>query len=167
MFHRRGYIRMLAAVALLSLALETGAKEVKVLSFSFEMPDSWSVEGSGGDTLFSTGATEAYAPPFVLAAGCVPTAEKDCSGFKRPDPSKELQSGCSDAIDTRIPRADRIVETRWVCSPVTVGSTRVTIGTSMFEVDGAILVVTYGASEQDLSVSAFLDTISGSMKARV
>jgi len=154
---------MAVALAFLGLALDAGAKEVQVLSFSFEVPDSWSVE-AGGEKLFATGATQMYAPPFVIAEGCLPSVEKDCSGFKRPDPAREMQQGCSGITGQQLPRVDRIVETRWVCLPFTVDGIQVNLGTILFEINGAILVVSYAARTQDLPVPAFLDAIARSLK---
>jgi hypothetical protein len=157
-------IRTIAiALAFLGLALEASAKDVHVLSFSFEVPDSWSVE-AGGEKLFATGATQMYAPPFVISEGCVPSVQRDCSGFQRPDPAKEMQQGCSGITGQRVPRADRIVETRWVCLPFTVDGIQASLGTVLFEINGAILVVSYAARTQDLPVPEFLDAIARSLK---
>jgi hypothetical protein len=151
------------ALVLLIVALNANAKDVQVLFFSFEVPDSWIVDGQGGDKLFATGASQMYLPPLVLAEGCVPYGQKDCSGFKHPDPAREMQR-CAGVVGERIPRTDAIVETRWVCAPFTVDGLEVSVGTVLFETKGAILMVAYAARTEDLAVSAFLDKVARSLK---
>jgi len=47
---RRKGVGLQAAAALFAIGIVTqaGAKDVRVLSFSFELPDSWIVDGKGG-----------------------------------------------------------------------------------------------------------------------
>lgn len=164
--------------ALLLLALFSGrvnAREVTVLSFSFQLPDSWTVQENDGDKLFATGATQADHPPYVLAEGCVPTPQTQCleEGFHRPfgkderDIKAARSLGCYGINGVAIARKDGITETRWICL-TTVGpdNLQVTAGFSFFQIRGAVLRVSYLAGAKDQDVQSFLDAFGRSLKAR-
>ena len=165
--HPAQILAIAIALLLLGSAPNVGASAVRVLSFSFDLPDSWIVEGNGGDKLFATGANKMYPPPLVMAEGCVPSGPRQCSGFRRPDPPKELaQFGCSGAAGELVERPDQIIETRWICAPVILDGAKSTAGVSVFEIDGAILAVSYIAGDADVAIPIFLDTLGRSLKVR-
>src|SRR5689334_25093970 len=87
----RPLIIIAMALLLLGSSQLAYAREMRVLWFSFEIPDLWIVDGGkGSDKFFATGATEAYMPPLVLGQACVPTKKDSCARFWKPDPSKEF-----------------------------------------------------------------------------
>jgi hypothetical protein len=144
-------------------------REVRVASFLFEIPDSWIVEGNGGDRLFATGAAaeKIYSPPFLMADACVPTVKRPCSSLSRPDPAKELpEYGCTGVVARQVERRDQIVETQWVCAPILVSGTKTTAGFRLFEIDGSVLYISYVAGEHDKSVSVFLESLAHSLKVK-
>lgn len=156
------------AIALIFFAITATAKDVNVLSFSFEVPESWSVEGNGRGTLFATGATRANTAPIIMAEACDQSNKLRCSEkFRRPNPAKELQKeGCAGVTGQVVTRTDQIVETRWICSPVTIDGIRVTTGISLFEINGSILSVSYLAGDRDQVVSTFLEIVGRSLKVK-
>jgi hypothetical protein len=154
------------ALAFVCSALHASAKEVKVLFFSFEVPDSWSVEGNGGNRLFATGSTQAYRPPLIIAEGCVPSTQVRCTerDFRRPGPPDVLQKFGCPVTGHVVSRSDLIAETRWLCSPVTVEAVQITAGIILFEANGAVLIVSYLAGDKDQHVRVFLDVLARSLK---
>lgn len=162
------------AIMLLLLAESAVAKEVRVLIFSFEIPDAWYVDGHGGPMLFATAAAEMYRTPLIMSEACVSTATKDCAmGSDHPfpnDPSRHKEDyeslGCSGSAVTTIPRQNGILEQRLVCSRVVNSSGAFTVGYSLFKAKGAVLWIAYMAGDEDPSVTEFLDALARSLKTR-
>jgi hypothetical protein len=169
-------IGIICAICLLALfSGRVNAREVTVLSFSFQVPDSWTVQENGGAKLFATAATQANHPPYVLAEGCVPTRQTQCieEGFHRPFGNDEQgikatrSLGCYGIKGVAIARKDGVTETRWICS-TTVGpdNLQITAGFSFFQIRGAVLRVSYLAGVKDQDVQSFLDAFGRSLKAQ-
>ncbi len=164
--------------ALLLLALFSGAvhaRQVTVFSFSFQLPDSWTVQENAADKLFATAATQANHPPYVLAEGCVSTPQTQCleEGFHQPfgDDEQGIKAarslGCYGIKGVAIARKDGITETRWICT-TTAGpdNLQITAGFSFFQIRGAVLRVSYLAGVKDQDVQSFLDAFGRSLKAQ-
>jgi len=168
-------IGIISALLLLALfSRPVYARQVTVLSFSFQVPDLWTVEKNGEDKLFATAATQANHPPYLMAEACVPSPQTQCleDGFRRPFGSDErsikaAQSlGCYGIRGVAIARNDGITETRWVCSTI-VGTEnlQMTAGFSFFQIRGAVLRVSYLAGAKDPDVRSFLESLGRSLKA--
>ena len=167
-----GIISAFLFLALCSSAVY--ARQVTLLSFSFELPDSWTIQENGEDKLFATAATQANRPPYVLAEACGPSPQTQCleDGFRRPFGSDErsikaAQSlGCYGIGGVAIARNDGIAETRWVCSTIVgTDNLQMTAGFSFFQIRGAFLRVSYLVGAKDQDVRSFLDSLGRSLKA--
>lgn len=145
------------------------AKEVNVLSFSFEVPDHWVVQGNGQAQVMAIGAPDGSKFPVVIASGCIPSESRKCvePPIRRSGPQPGAPNeGCAQAIAQEIVRSDRIEETRWICLPVSSGALKVETGISLFSVDGSFLTVWYVANAQDGNVAAVLEAIGRSVTLR-
>lgn len=170
LINRARTLRMLAlamAMALLGSPFSVPAREVRALWFSFEIPDSWIVEGDGGEKLFATGAKQAYSPPLILGEACISSANSSCMSSSLPDPPTEFtQQGCANATPQRFTRSNGILETRWACSAVTISGARTTTGISIFRFNGSILYLAYIAGDTDAEVSDFLEQLARSLAVK-
>lgn len=165
-----------SAILLLALCSGTAyARQVSLLSFSFELPDLWTIQENGSDKLFATAATEANSPPYVLAEICVPSPQTQCleEGFRRPfgDDGQGIKAarslGCYGINGIPIKRKDTVTETHWICSTI-VGpdNSQITAGFSFFQIRGAVLRISYVAGAKDQDVRSFLDGLGRSLKAQ-
>lgn len=154
----------LVGLALIGLASDVSAQSMRVLSFAFDVPDAWQIEGNGGSHVFASGGPEVYVPPFIMAEACVPRRDGDCERFRLPDPAAENWEGCSGVTPEEVVRADAITEIRWICPPAEVDGERASFGASVFKTDGAVLYVAYGARDQDVPAKAFLESLSRSLR---
>ena len=103
----------------------------------------------------------------MLGEACVPSEKASCSSFRLPDPPKEFaQQGCVGATPQRFTWSDDILETRWVCAPVTISGTKVTTGISIFEFNGSSIYLAYLASDADTDVANFLEQLARSLKVK-
>ena len=153
-----------AAMILLCSPLSVHAREVRALWFSFQIPDSWVVEGSGGHKFFASGAKRAHSPPLILGEACVPSKDGSCSNFNLPNPPVEFaQQGCAGAIPQRFTWPNAISETRWVCAPGAAPGTKDVAGFSIFKFNDSVLYVAYLAGETDAEVSGFLEQLARSL----
>jgi len=159
-------VSALTAVLLVASSA-VSAGEAKVLAFSFEIPDRWHAEGTGGDMFFATGAQQAYAPPWLLAQTCAPADNDVCAGIARLDPSTDAglaELGCAGIVGQRLTWQDGIAETRWICAPRVVSGDKVTAGASVFTSLRGTLYLAYVAGDADTPVALFLDQVARSMK---
>jgi hypothetical protein len=141
------------------VALAADAKEVRVLRFAFSVPDSWHVEGRGGERLFATGASKSLGPPTVMAEACVPSPKRKCDRSQLSNwPS------CAEASLQFTPREGNLTETRYLCPAKIVEGQSMLAGTTLFEVEGAMLVVSYIAGSGDTDPSSFLSDLRQSLK---
>ena len=155
------------AMILLCSPLAVHAREVRVLCFSFEIPDSWVVEGSGGGKLFASGAKQAHLLPLILGEACVPSRDVSCLNFQPPNPPVEFpQQGCAAAIPQRFAWPNAISETRWVCASGATSRTDAVGGFSIFTFKDSMLYVAYLAGETDAEVSDFLDQLARSLAVK-
>ena len=168
-----GIIRALFVLVLLSGTAY--AREMTLLAFSFDVPDSWTVEANGRDQLYASAATQPNHPPYVLAETCVPSPQSQCleDGFQRPfgDDEKSVNAsrslGCYGINGVAIARKDGVSETRWICSTIAgADNSKITAGFSFFKIRGAVLRVSYLAGTKDQDVQSFLDAFGRSLKAR-
>jgi len=168
-----GIISAFLFLALCSSAVY--ARQVTLLSFSFELPDSWTIQENGEDKLFATAATQANRLPYVLAEACVPSPQTQCleDGFRRPFGEDEQgikaarSLGCYGINGIPIKRKDTVTETHWICSTI-VGpdNSQITAGFSFFQIRGAVLRISYVAGAKDQDVRSFLDSLGRSLKAQ-
>ena len=164
----RARLSMIAATLLLSLPQMALAREARVLTFSFEIPDPWHYEGSGGDRLFATGAQKPYEPPLVLAEACVSSPQNACASLESLDPANDRELakvGCRGAVAQRF-TWNEITETRWVCASRVDSGAQIIGGVSIFRFNGAILYLAYLAGDGDTKVEKFLDQVGRSMKVK-
>ena len=164
MERRVAKIRAAALALMCGATVCAGAKDARVFSFSFRIPDSWIVEEDGRGTFFATGAIQQLSPPMVLAFGCTPSNERGCTRFTRPNPSKDAKFGCAGVTPETVSRADGLSETRWICAPYQLKEGWVSSGTLLFERDGAILAVSYLGGAGDTGALEFLSDLSGTLK---
>jgi hypothetical protein len=166
---------MRALFALVILCGTADAREMTLLPFSFQVPDSWTVEGNGRDQLYASAATQPNHPPYMLAEACALSPQSQCveNGFQQPfgDDEKSVNAsrslGCYGIKGVAIPRKDGVTETRWICSTVAgPDDSKITAGFSFFKTRGAVLRVSYLAGAKDQDVQSFLDAFARSLKAR-
>ena len=152
----------LCAIGLLAMAsLSADAKSVDVLAFSFSVPDAWYVEGRGGDKFFGMGGKDPDSPPQVLAEACVPSSTKSCVNI-----DKRGWPPCDGAAAAIATSRDGIKETRYLCPTEVVQGRSMLFGTSLYEIEDALLVVTYVASDGDMAPREFMESLSRSVHFR-
>jgi hypothetical protein len=101
----------------------TEAKELKLLSFSFEIPEHWAVQEMGQTAVMATGRPDLTSSlPFIMVEACTPTGERKCSApplRRTPHPEAPKGGDCDQLVVQDIARTDGIKETRWFALPQT------------------------------------------------
>ena len=151
------YQRCQVAAFLATISLSAAAEDVRVLAFSFALPDGWHVEGQGGDLVTATGAPVGIGPPSLVAEACAPSDRAACDRLR---PRKGWPP-CKQSSPARRSGND-ITETTYICPPEASGGKVVLSGTTIFEAQGAVLTVTYISMEQ--KPEAFFENVRQSLK---
>jgi len=139
------------------------ARDVRVLRFTFDVPDSWYVEGQGGSRLFATGGKGKDSLPWVIAEAC--EGESQCKQFRLPDPPNEFASmGCTGSQVQHFTWPTSVAERRWICGSAQVSDVAVASGISIFEVPSSILFIAYSAGDSGPSVPEFLKRLASTMR---
>ena len=149
--------RFALTLAAYFLSLLAVGQEVYVHPFTFNIPDSWYVEGGDGSTrLFAKSGKGYMEPPLIMVESCVFGENTDCYEYATNpspyDPEKQKKAYrqlCGDNEYVEISRKDNLVEKRLICPNV---------GYSLYIADDAILSVAYASKTND-GISGFLDYI--------
>jgi hypothetical protein len=155
-------------LSLLAVASACHAREVQVLTFRFEIPDSWRSEGGGSDEgkFFATGtkSQKMFAPPNILVEACVPTNSRTCSNTAPPNPPKDFGSqGCVNSVAQVTVLNGGIEETRWICETVETSDGPLTAGISIFRFNGSILYLAHFSELGSGEVSRLIDGVAQSL----
>lgn len=164
------------ALAWSALASDADAKPVKILSFSFELPDSWQVDEDrdhSGKLFAAVPGGAAYEPPMLIALGCVNNRQGQCSLLKFPEKRENVvKEVCPEPIRQSIAHAGNMVETRWICLPEALKgkkneilkAQKVASGVSWFDTTDGVLQIAYLAGPGDVPVDAFMADLARSVR---
>jgi hypothetical protein len=158
-----------AMLSLLAVAPACHAREVQVLTFRFEIPDSWHSEGGGSESKFFATGTKSrkmFAPPNILGEACVPTNSRTCSNTRLPNPPKDFgPQGCGNSVAQFTVLDGGIEETRWICETIETPDGPLTAGISIFRFSGSILYLAHFSELGPSEVSRLIDGIAQSLSA--
>jgi len=168
--HMKHHSLFIVASLLLAVAPPCLSREVQVLNWRFEIPDSWHSEGGGPNEgkFFATGSASRGkpVPPIILVEACAPSATENCDDAQLPDPPKDFEAeGCGASVKQVATLRGGIEEARWVCETVETMDGRLIAGISIYRHSGSFLYLAHFSAISPDEVSRFLDGISQSLAA--
>lgn len=164
------HVLSIVASLFLAVAPPCLSREVQILNWRLEIPDSWYSEGGGPNEgkFFATGSASRgkLAPPIILVEACVPTAAENCDDAQLPDPPNDFGAeGCGASVKQAVTLRGGIDEARWVCETVMAVDGPLTVGISIYRHNSSFLYLAHFSDIGPDEVSRFLDKVSQSLAA--